>query len=298
MRAISLALVALGLTAACKSPDKAGRAKVTMASAGPSPSGFPGAAPDSAKELACGGRWQLVRQGKTPGPQAPRQMVASIKVWDTAGKQVFTSAANPNGMVVGLDVLPPAIREMIRMTGMGGVARAWLPPAAMEGWKPHAFPGGELLYEIEILGDLPPPTNEVQELPGEASPVIASALAAAASAPDLSGPPQDAHATASGLKFVVMSGGGATHPGPEAKVNLFADAWVTSGLTVEQVVRRHSVTVKAQAAPAGLGDVLKELGPGGRARVWVPAGKSASIFPQQKGQPLIVDLTLASIEGG
>lgn len=297
MRAISLALLALSLTAACKGPEKTNKAKATMAPA-TSPSGFPGAAPDSAKELACGGRWQLVRQGKVPGPQAPRQMVAGIKVWNTTGKQVFSSAANPNGMVVGLEVLPPAIREMIRVTGMGGLARAWLPPAAMEGWKPHAFPSGELLYEIEIVGDLPPPTNEVQELAGEASPLVASALAAASSAPpDLSGPPQDAHPTASGLKFVVMSAGGAAHPGPDAKVHLLADAWVTSGLTVEQVVQRHPVTVKAGAAPGGLGEVLKELGPGGRARVWVPASKSGSVFPQQKGQPLVVDLTLASVDG-
>jgi hypothetical protein len=290
------ALVALSLLIGCKRTQAPSKGKATAVISA-SPSAFPGSAPADAKELASGGRWQLVRPGKQPGPQLPRQLVAGVKVWDTTGKQIFSSAANPHGIVVGLDSLPNGIQEMIRLTGFGGVARAWLPPAAMRGWKPQSFPNEELLYEIEILGDLPPPVMEVVES-GEAPSSMTSALAAASlPPPELSGPPKDARTTSSGLKFVVSSPGGAARPGPDAKLRVLADAWVAQGLTVEKTVRGHAVALTTQAAPAGLGDVLKQLGRGGRARVWVPAAKAREVFPQEKGKALVVDLTLQSIDG-
>jgi hypothetical protein len=295
MRTAIATLALLSLVAACKSVDKP-KQKATLA-ASTSPSAFPGAAPAHAKELACGGRWQLLRQGKQPGPQLPRQLVAGIKVWNSAGKRIFSSEANPNGIVVGLNSLPLAIQEMIRATGFGGIARAWLPPAAMQGWKPSSFPNEELLYEIEILGDLPAPTMEVMDVGGAPGPVTSALAMASVAPPDLSGAPKDALSTTSGLKFVLLTPGDSAKPAPDAKVQVLADAWMARGLTVEKTVPQHAVALTVRTAPAGLGDVLKQLGRGGRARVWVPAAKSGEVFPHEKGHPLVVDLTLQSIDG-
>jgi hypothetical protein len=295
MRTAIAALALLGLLAACKSATKPKQKATPAASA--SPSAFPGPAPADAKELAGGGRWQLLRQGKQPGPQLPRQLVAGIKVWNSAGKRIFTSESNPNGIVVGLNSLPPAIQEMIRATGFGGLARAWLPPSAMDGWKPSSFPNEELLYELEILGDLPAPTMEVMDVGGAPAAATSALAVASAPPPDLSGAPKDALSTASGLKFVLLTPGDSAKPGPDVKVHVLADAWVARGLTVEKTVRQHAVSLTTQTAPAGLGEVLKQLGRGGRARVWVPAAKSGEVFPHEKGHPLVVDLTLQSIDG-
>jgi hypothetical protein len=182
---------------------------------------------------------------------------------------------------------------MIRITGMGGVARAWLPPEAMAGWKPASFPNEELVFELELLGEVPPPAQTVKEIPANQGPSGASSSFAP---PDLAGPPRDARMTATGLKFVVQAPGNGPRPAAGSRARVLFDAWATRGLTLEPVVKAYSVTVSRDSAPAGLGDILKELAATGRARVWVPPDKAKFLFPEHQNVPLIVDVTLVGIE--
>jgi len=213
------------------------------------------------------------------------------------GKQIFSSGSTAKGgLLVDLSNMPPALIEMIRITGVGGVARAWLPPETTTAWKPPSFPNEDLAYEIEILEEVKStPTDEDRDAATAGSAVVMGALDTVAP-PDLSGPPKEARTTSAGLRFIVLAPGTGARPGPNAKLRVLADAWAQKGLTVEKAVQRYAVSLKASSAPVGVGEVLQQLGVGGRARVWVPAAKAGGIFPQHQGQSLVVDLTLDNIE--
>ena len=235
----------------------------------------------------------MVRAGTQPGPQVPNLMRAHVRVWDRNGTQVFSSLKAKDGIVNDLDTLPPALQEMIRITGMGGIARAWLPPEAMAAWKPGSFPNEELVFELELLGEVPPRAQTVKEVPvGQGSSAAGSGFAP----PDLAGAPRDARTTSTGLKFVVQAPGNGPRPTSGSRAGVLVDAWASRGLKLEQVVTGHAVTVSIDSAPAGLGDVLTELATKGRARVWVPPSRATQLFPAHKDVPLIVDVTLTAIE--
>lgn len=222
-------------------------------------------------------------------------MRVAVKVWDKRGKQIFSSSGAKRGILTDLKNLSPALLEMIRVTGIGGRVRAWLPPEAMARWRPDSFPNEELIYEMEILEEVSPPTPVgANEAPASSAVVMGSFDTAPP--PDLSGPPKEARTTSAGLRFIVLAPGAGAHPGPNAKLRILADAWAQKGLTVAKTIQKYAVTLKASSAPVGLGEVLQQLGVGGRARVWVPSAKAASIFPQHQDQSLVVDLTLDNVE--
>lgn len=294
---LALALVSVAcIGVGCKSgPRKAQGGASASAPVAALGSASPGPAPAAAKALAGGGSWQLLRQGKVPGPQPPSFMRASVKVWDTRGKQIFSSSAAKRGILTDLRNLSPALLEVMRVTGVGGMARAWLPPEAMVTWRPSSFPNEDLVYEIEILEEVEAPQNAVRSEAPAGSTVVVGTLDTVAP-PDLSGPPKEARTTAAGLRFVVLAPGTGARPGANARLAVLADAWAQKGLTVEKTIQRYAVSLKPSSAPAGLGEVLQQLGVGGRARVWVPAAKAASVFPQHQDQSLVVDLTLDNVE--
>jgi len=217
--------------------------------------------------------------------------MAQVSVWTPSGKKAFTSLPSKEGLSVDLATLPVALREVVRLAGVGGVARLWLPPEAMEGWKPQSFPPGDLVFEIEILGEGP---ADVITMVQAGAP--ASSTSPPLPPPDLADPPKEASTTHSGLRYLIQSEGTGPHPAANATSRLSVDAWAKRGLTLESVEHNFGVTVTTASAPLGLGEVLSRLGTHGKARIWVPANKAKDLFPQHRDVALIVDVTLGSVE--
>ena len=212
-------------------------------------------------------------------------------MWTPAGKKIFSSIPSQDGLSVDLDSLSPALREVVRLAGIGGVVRLWLPPDGMADWKPKSFPPGDLIFEIEVLAEGPADVTNTVTLdapPSTASPTLAP--------PDLADAPKDARTTRSGLKYVVQREGTGGPPSGNATSRLSVNAWAKRGLTLEERERNFAVTVTTASAPAGLGEVLAQLGVDGKARVWVPASRAKDLFPQHKDQTLILDVTLTGFD--
>jgi hypothetical protein len=285
-------LVLLVASASCRGGRGKSNPSIRNDASAPSSAVPPLSAPNEAKALALGGHWQVVRQGKQPGPQLPNQLRAHVTVWDTSGKRVFTSRPSNEGVNVDLESLSLALREVVRLIGIGGLARLWLPPQAMEGWKPHSFPAGDLIYDLEVLEEVPAPTTTIAPV----APIASGLSTSAAPPPDLSGPPKDSQRTRGGLSYVIQSPGTGAAVPSAASAHLRINAWAQRGLTAEQVVRDQSISLTPAGAPAGLGGVLTQLAPSGQARIWVPANKAKDLFPRQKDEALIVDITLVSVD--
>jgi FKBP-type peptidyl-prolyl cis-trans isomerase len=212
-------------------------------------------------------------------------------VWTPAGKKVFSSMPSQDGLSVDLDSLSPALREVVRLAGIGGVIRLWLPPDGMAGWEPKSFPPGDLIFEIEVLAEGPADVTDTVTLDAPAS-----AATPTLAPPDLADAPKDARTTRSGLKYVVQRDGTGPHPNRNATSRLSVNAWAKRGLTLEERERNFAVTVTTMSAPAGLGEVLAQLGTDGKARVWVPVSRAEDLFPQHKDQALILDVTLTGFD--
>ena len=298
---VGVALTILLLTSSgCRTTDRNGSASRFKAQpVGSLVAGVAPIQPADAKPLADGGRWQLVKQGRVPGPQAPARMHAQVTVWDKSGRQLFTSTTAKAPLGIDLDALSLPLREVVRLTGVGGTVRLWLPPEAMEGWKPQSFPNEELVYEVEIVGESTPASAHVYGSPAEAASAIGATVPVAPVAPtppDLSGPPKDARMTRLGVKYAIVNVGSGQHPKKSAKAHISFNAWAARGLTLETIEHDKSEIVTPGSAPGGLGEVLEQLGRGGRARIWVPASKAVDVLPQHKDEALIVDITLDNID--
>jgi hypothetical protein len=248
----------------------------------------PSSPPKESKALAGGGRWQLVHQGKQPGPQPPQRMQAHVTVWDASGRKVFTSMPNPDGVNVDLETLSPALREVVRLIGIGGTARLWLPPEASEEWRPRAFPNSDLIYEVQVIREARASAVSVAQAPVVPATVV--------SPPDLAGPPKDARRTATGLAYVIETPGSGTAPGATSRAQLALNAWAQRGLTAAQVIHEQKIVITPAKAPLGIGAVLTQLGTAGTARLWVSAEQATALFPQRFNEALIVDVTLLNVE--
>lgn len=267
--------------AASVGPDKANRPPRN-----PAELVFPGAEPPGdATTLAYGVRQRVLKPG-TAAPSLPG-FSADVSVWSRDGRLVFTTYAR-QPMPIPLEGLPEAFRGAVSDVGLGGDAIFWVPRDAIPpDRRPPSIPAQDLVVRLEPLGPYVPPSVASSARHASLPP-----LPPPLPPPDAAKPHPEATRLDDGLSFVVAAPGEGAPIGRDTEVTLFVTAWVATASKPRRVLDNYKLTTAPAKAPAGLGEVITRLSPGGRARVWVPNTLSERILPQHRNQSLVVDLWL------
>ena len=215
----------------------------------------------------------------TPGsgtdkPGATDMVTVHYTGWTTDGKMFDSSYARNAPSTFPLDRVIKGWGEGVQLMTTGEKRRLWIPEAlAYKGQSGR--PAGMLVFEIELIEFMPPPTVPP---------------------PDVAGPPADASVTSSGLAYkVIKAGTGTEHPKRSSRVTVHYSGWQTTGKLFDSSVMRGS------PASFGLGEVIpgwtegvQLMVVGEKTRFWIPerlAYKGQSGVP---GGMLVFDVELIS----
>jgi peptidylprolyl isomerase len=166
----------------------------------------------------------------------------------------------------------------------GEKRRFWVPAELAYGEVPMrpGAPAGQLTFEVELIKIIPAPTP----------PPVPEDVKAA---------PASAKATASGIKYRVLTKGtGTTHPTAMSRVEVHYSGWTTDGKMFDSSVLRGN------PAQFGLNQVIKGwtegvqlMVEGEKTRFWIPGNLAYGDKPQG-GRPagtLVFDIELLKIMG-
>ncbi len=215
----------------------------------------------------------------TPGtgttkPGATDMVTVHYTGWTTDGKMFDSSLVRKEPNTFPLDRVVKGWGEGVQLMTAGEKRRLWIPEALA--YKGQAGrPAGMLVFDIELLEFMPPPSVPP---------------------PDVASVPDDAERTPSGLAYkVIKAGTGAEHPRKSSNVTVHYSGWQTSGKLFDSSVMR--------GAPAsfGLGDVIEGwtegvqlMVVGEKTRFWIPEKLA---YKGQSGVPsgmLVFDVELIS----
>ncbi|HUU32478.1 MAG TPA: FKBP-type peptidyl-prolyl cis-trans isomerase [Vicinamibacterales bacterium] len=215
----------------------------------------------------------------TPGsgtdkPGATDMVTVHYTGWTTDGKMFDSSYARNAPSTFPLDRVIKGWGEGVQLMTTGEKRRLWIPEAlAYKGQSGR--PAGMLVFEIELIEFMPPPTVPP---------------------PDVAGPPADASVTSSGLAYkVIKAGTGTEHPKRSSRVTVHYSGWQTTGKLFDSSVMRGS------PASFGLGEVIpgwtegvQLMVVGEKTRFWIPERLA---YKGQSGVPsgmLVFDVELIS----
>ena len=253
--------------------------------------------PADAQSGPDGLRYKVVELGVGEPFSESDALQAEYSVWTPKGALVFSTYQGKGPVGATAAIVPRALWPVVAKLPAGSKVWLWLPAALVhavrEQYANLPFPEGPLVVEYEPV-----------EVAHRAVPEPASADGKAErgssrfAAPDAAGPPKDALASASGLRYVVLAvGTGTAKPKADDKLSLRLTLWPVLGLVVDSplFVEKASATTLARA-PAGLGSVLQTLTVGSVVRVWLPPGKAEQVGPVPAGREAVLDLRLEQLE--
>jgi FKBP-type peptidyl-prolyl cis-trans isomerase len=164
-------------------------------------------------------------------------------------------------------------REAAAMMVVGESRRAWVTKAL--GAK---VPAGSdaVVIDTELLEILPPPTTP----------------------PDVAAPPAGAVVKKSGLAFTILRpGSGTKHPSSGSTVTVHYSGWTTDGRMFDSsVARGEPGQFPMQGVIRGWQEMLSEMVPGERVRVWIP---DRLAYSGERGKPkgmLVFEIELIDIQ--
>ena len=233
------------------------------------------AAPKDAMTLPSGLASRVLKPGTgTAKPGATDMVTVHYTGWTTDGKMFDSSVVRNEPNTFPLDRVVKGWGEGVQLMTVGEKRRLWIPEALAYKGQPGR-PAGMLVFDIELLEFMPPPTVPP---------------------PDVAAVPDDVKRTASGLAYkVIKAGTGTEHPRKSSNVTVHYSGWQTNGKLFDSSVMR--------GAPAsfGLGDVIEGwtegvqlMVVGEKTRFWIPEKLA---YKGQSGVPsgmLVFDVELIS----
>ncbi len=233
------------------------------------------AAPKDAVTLPSGLASKVLKPGTgTAKPGATDMVTVHYTGWTTDGKMFDSSVVRNEPNTFPLDRVVKGWGEGVQLMTAGEKRRLWIPEALAYKGQPGR-PAGMLVFDIELLEFMPPPTVPP---------------------PDVAAVPDDVKRTASGLAYkVIKAGTGTEHPRKSSNVTVHYSGWQTNGKLFDSSVMR--------GAPAsfGLGDVIEGwtegvqlMVVGEKTRFWIPEQLA---YKGQSGVPsgmLVFDVELIS----
>jgi peptidylprolyl isomerase len=291
-RAVALAACAL-LAAACKSEEATPSSKTQTektseveTSAKPAPrkkKTIPApddvaAPPEGAKTTASGLAYRVLEEGEGGPKPGPKDTVeVHYTGWTTDGEMFDSSRTRGRPARFPLNGVIEGWTEGLQLMSVGEKTRFWIPKELAYDGAPGR-PQGMLVFDVELLGmtrapeDIPAPEN-------------------------VSGPPEDAERTESGLaykKLKVVEG--SEKPDETDRVKVHYTGWTTEGQMFDSSVQRKKPAVFPldQVIP-GWTEGVQLIGVGEKARLWIPEELA---YKGQRGAPqgmLVFDVELLEI---
>jgi len=78
-------------------------------------------------------------------------VVADYSVWTTDGKLAFSSYSLDRSAVFHMSRVGKAFHGLLAEIPAGGSARFWVPRAALQSWRPQAWPDADLVIDLEMI---------------------------------------------------------------------------------------------------------------------------------------------------
>jgi peptidylprolyl isomerase len=166
--------------------------------------------------------------------------------------------------------------EGLQLMVAGEKRRLWIPGAlAYDNSTRPGVPKGMLVFDIELLGIVEPPTTP----------------------PDVAAAPADAEVTRSGLASKVLQAGtGTVHPKSTSTVQVHYSGWTTDGQMFDSsVVRGTPTSFPLNGVIAGWTEGLQLMVEGEKRRFWIPAKLAYDNAPGKPAGTLVFDVELIKI---
>jgi peptidylprolyl isomerase len=217
----------------------------------------------------------------TEHPDAWDKVTVHYSGWTTDGKLFDSSVQRGKPASFPLNRVIPGWTEGLQLMVVGEKRRLWIPVELAYNNRPGR-PAGMLVFDVELLA------VEDQPKPPDPPPV-----------PDnVSGPPDDAEVTKSGLASKVLQPGtGTDHPKRSSRVTVHYTGWTTDGEMFDSsVVRGKPATFPLNQVIPGWTEGVQLMVVGEKRRFWIPeklAYKGASGAPQGM---LVFDVELISFD--
>lgn len=216
-------------------------------------------------------------------PSEQAQVRVHYTGWMTDGEMFDSSVARGEPITFPLNGVIPGWTEGVQTMVVGEKKRFWIPGALAYGDRPSrpGMPYGTLVFDVELLSfEEPPPPPEVPE--------------------DVSGVPDDATVSDSGLAYRVLNAGtGSEHPSATSTVSVHYTGWMTNGEMFDSsVVRGEPTSFPLHRVIAGWTEGVQTMVVGEKKRFWIPGALAYGDQAKRPGMPygmLVFDVELLSI---
>lgn len=260
-----IAAALLASAAACDNSEKRDDSPVPSAS----PAYLPGAAkpaalppppdvaaaPADAVRTPSGLATKVLTPGKGTAHPGPEDKVkADYTGWTPDGHMFDSSVVRAAPITFPLTAVIPGWSEALQLMVVGEKRRLWIPSALAYGPHPRpGAPGGDLVFDVELLEIYPAPR-------------------VAAVPEDVKAPPASATKTASGLAYRVLAPGtGGAKPAVSSTVKVAYTGWTPDGHMFDSSAQHGgTATFGVTGVIKGWTEGLQLMTKGERARFWIP----------------------------
>jgi peptidylprolyl isomerase len=241
------------------------------------------AAPSDAVRTPSGLATKVLTPGRgTEHPGPDDKVKASYTGWTPDGHMFDSSVVRGEPITFPLTAVIPGWTEALQLMVVGEKRRLWIPSALAYGAHPRpGAPGGDLVFDVELLDIFPAPKM----------PTVPE---------DVKAPPSSAIKTASGLAYRVLTpGAGSAKPTPTSTVKVSYSGWTPDGKMFDSSsLHGGTATFGVTGVIKGWTEGLQLMTKGEKARFWVPAALAYGDAPTG-GQPagmLVFDIELLDFQ--
>jgi FKBP-type peptidyl-prolyl cis-trans isomerase len=235
------------------------------------------APPADAIQEKSGVSWRTIREGSGAARPTPAAWVTfHFTAWSQSGLMLQSSVENQRPLTIAINQGVPAWQEALPEMRVGEKRLVWSPEALGFNRRYGIKPGELTLFELELISFTEPPPAP----------------------PDVSGPPETAETSASGLASrVLLKGQGQEHPGPNTVVTIEYSGWTTDGKLFDGTfMRNRPATFTVSKIIAGLTEGVQLMVVGEKRRFWIPPRLAYEGIPEAPQGTLVMDVELVSME--
>jgi peptidylprolyl isomerase len=242
------------------------------------------APPKDAVKTASGLATKVLTPGKGKDrPKSDDRVKVHYTGWTKAGAMFDSSVARGEPITFGVDQVIKGWTEALQLMVAGEKRRLWIPAALAYGERPPpGAPGGDLVFDVELIDFTPAP---------KPPPVPA----------DVKAPPANAKKTASGLAYRLLKPGTGKKQQPKEtdSVTVNYTGWTTDGKMFDSsIVSGEPASFQLNKVIKGWTEGLQLMSVGDTMRFWIPADLAYGDKPKRHGAPagmLVFDVELLSI---
>lgn len=242
------------------------------------------APPKDAVKTASGLATKVLTPGKGKDHPKPDDRVkVHYTGWTKAGAMFDSSVARGEPITFGVTQVIKGWTEALQLMVAGEKRRLWIPAALAYGERPPpGAPGGDLVFDVELIDFTPAP---------KPPPVPA----------DVKAPPANAKKTPSGLAYRLLKPGAGKKQQPKETdtVTVNYTGWTTDGKMFDSsIVSGEPASFQLNKVIKGWTEGLQLMNVGDTMRFWIPGDLAYGDKPKRAGAPagmLVFDVELLSI---